>query len=193
MIELLKKKDRKTVEKVYKLYSPVLLAICMRYFKDRDLALDAMHEGFMKALNSIVSFNQQGSFEGWLKRIVVNHAIDLLRKESKNHHEFNEDNHLIEENIDCHSIDKKDIDKKTIDLNLVINTKFSSSEILEEIHKLPQMYCVVFVLFVLDNFSHAQIAEKLNIDEKTSRKRLSRARKMLKELLFEKSISVLGK
>ena len=83
IIELLKKKDRKMIEEVYELYSPTLLAICMRYFRTRDVALDAMHEGFMKALNSIQSFNSEGSFEGWLKRIVVNHSLDTLKKEKK--------------------------------------------------------------------------------------------------------------
>ena len=193
MIELLKKKDKKAIEQAYKIYSPTLLAICMRYLKDRDLALDAMHEGFMKALNAINTFNQKGSFEGWLKRIIVNHALDMLRKESKDHNEFNDDYHAVEEENNCNLIDKKDIDTKNIDLTLVINAEFTSNEILEEIHKLPQMYCIVFVLFVLDDLSHAEIAQQLNIEEKASRKRLSRARLMLKKLLFERSISVLGK
>ena len=66
-------------------------------------------------------------------------------------------------------------------------------EIIEEIHKLPEMYSVVFVLFVLEEFTHTQIARQLGIDEKTSRTRLVRARKMVKKALYKRSISVLGK
>ncbi len=194
MIELLKKKDKKAIQKVYELYSPTLLAICMRYFKQRDLALDAMHEGFMKALNSIQSFNNQGSFEGWLKRIVVNHTLDILRKEQKYKTQDIEEIQIAEVfDNDSKTIDKKDIDEKKLDVGLVKDAEFTCSEILEEIHKLPEMYCIVFVLFVLEEFSHAEIAKQLKIDEKASRTRLARARKMIKEALYKRSISVLGR
>lgn len=194
MVELLKKKDKKTIQIVYEKYSPTLLAICMRYFKRRDLALDAMHEGFMKALNSINTFNNQGSFEGWLKRIVVNHSIDILKKEQKHRHQEIKEIHAIQEEKDeLKSIDKKDINEKKLDAKLVRDADFTSSEIIEEIHKLPELYCIVFVLFVLDEFTHAQIAEKLGIDEKASRTRLKRARQMIKEALYKRSIDVLGK
>mgnify|MGYP001471546870 CR=1 FL=1 len=194
MIELLKKKDRKTIQKVYELYSPTLLAICVRYFQRRDLALDVMHEGFMKALNSMQSFNNQGSFEGWLKRIVVNHALDTLKKERKYQHQDIEDVHVAQEQEETvKTIDKKDINEKKVDVNFVRDAEFTCSEILEEIHKLPEMYCLVFVLFVLEEFTHAQIAKQLGIDEKASRTRLARARKMVKEALYKRSIAVLGK
>jgi RNA polymerase sigma-70 factor (ECF subfamily) len=194
MVELLKKKDKKAIQKVYELYSPTLLATSMRYFKQRDLALDAMHEGFMKALNSIDSFNNKGSFEGWLKRVVVNHTLDTLKKEQKYQHDSIEEHHVTEEQEDViKTIDRKDINEKKIDVNFVRDAEFSFSEILEEIHKLPEMYCLVFVLFVLEEFTHAQIAKQLGIDEKASRTRLARARKMVKEALYKRSIAVLGK
>jgi RNA polymerase sigma-70 factor (ECF subfamily) len=194
MIELLKKKDRKTVQKVYELYSPTLLSICMRYFKRRDLALDVMHEGFMKALNSVESFNNQGSFEGWLKRIVVNHSLDTLKKEKNyQYEELTEFDALDEEKEEVKTVDKTDINDKKINLNFVRDAEFTSSEIIQEIHKLPEMYCVVFVLFVLEEFTHAQIAKQLGIDEKASRTRLARARKMMKEALYKRSISILGR
>lgn len=194
MVELLKKKDKKTIQKVYELYSPTLLSICMRYFKQRDLALDAMHEGFMKALNSIQSFDNKGSFEGWLKRIVVNHSLDTLKKEQKYKTQDIEDIQVIQEvNDELKTIDKKDIDLQNIDVNFVKDADFTCSEMLEEIHKLPEMYCIVFVLFVLEEFSHAEIAKQLGIDEKASRTRLARARKMIKEALYKRSISILGR
>ncbi len=194
MIELLKKKDRRTIQEVYELYSPTLLAICMRYFKQHDLALDAMHEGFMKALSSIQSFNNQGSFEGWLKRIVVNNSLDTLRKEQKNKHLTIEDIHAIEEPVDeVKTIDRKDINEKVIDAGFVRDADFTVSEMLEEIHRLPEIYCIVFILFELEEFTHAQIGTQLGINEKASRKRLARARKMIKEALYNKSIAVLGK
>jgi RNA polymerase sigma-70 factor (ECF subfamily) len=194
MIELLKKKDRKAVQEIYELYSPVLLAICMRYFKRRDVALDAMHEGFMKALNSIGSFKNQGSFEGWLKRIVVNHCLDTLKKEKKYQHQEIEEFHAVQEDeVEDKTIDKKDINEKKVDVSFVRDAKFTSSEIIEEIHKIPELYSIVFVLFVLEEFSHAEIAEQLEIDEEASRTRLARARKMVKEALYKRSIAVLGK
>jgi RNA polymerase sigma factor (sigma-70 family) len=194
MVELLKKKNRKAIQNIYELHSPKLLAICMRYFKQRDLALDAMHEGFMKALNSIDSFNSEGSFEGWLMRIVVNHTLDTLKKEQKNKHQSIESVHIVqEEKEEVKSIDKKDIDEKKVDANFVRDAEFTSSEILEEVHNLPEMYCIVFVLFVLEEFTHAQIAIRLEIDIKASRTRLTRARIMLKKALYKRSIAVLGK
>lgn len=194
MIELLRKKDRKTVEQIYELYSPVLLAICMRYFKRRDIALDVMHEGFMKALESIQSYKNKGSFEGWLKRIIVNHSLDTLRKEKKFQHQEIEEFHVVEEEKEeVKSIDRKDINEKEINTNFVRDADFTSSEIIEEIHKIPQMYSVVFVLFVLEEFSHAEIALELGIDEKASRTRLVRARQMVKKALYQRSIAVLGK
>ena len=194
MIELLIKKDKQTIREVYELYSPTLLAICMRYFKRRDLALDAMHEGFMKALNSVHSFNNQGSFEGWLKRIIVNHSLDTLKKEQKYQYQEVEELHAIEEEKETvKTVDKKDINEKKIDVNFVKDAEFTSSEILDEIQKLPERYCIVFVLFVLEEFTHSQIAKQLDIDEKASRTRLARARKMLKEALYKRSISILGK
>jgi RNA polymerase sigma factor (sigma-70 family) len=194
MVELLKKKDKKTIQKVYELYSPTLLSICMRYFKQRDLALDAMHEGFMKALNSIQSFDNKGSFEGWLKRIVVNHSLDILKKEQKYKTQDIEDIQIVQDVKDeLKTIDKKDIDIQNIDVSLVRDAEFTCSEMLEEIHKLPEMYCIVFVLFVLEEFSHAEIAKQLGIDEKASRTRLARARKMIKEALYKRSISILGR
>ena len=194
MIELLRKKDRKAIQQVYELHSPVLLAICMRYFKRRDVALDTMHEGFMKALDSIHSYRNQGSFEGWLKRIVVNHSLDTLKKEKKHQHQGIEDVHAVqEENNEDKTIDKKDINEKKIDVNFVRDAEFTSSEIIEEIHNIPELYSIVFVLFVLEEFSHAKIAEQLGIDEEASRTRLARGRKMVKEALYKRSIAVLGK
>ncbi len=194
MIELLKKKDRKAVQEIYELHSPVLLAICMRYFKRRDIALDVMHEGFIKALNSIQSFNNQGSFEGWLKRIVVNHCLDTLKKEKKYQHQEIKEYHAVQEDeVEDKTIDRKDINEKKVDLNFVRDAEFTSSEIIEEIHKIPELYSIIFVLFVLEEFSHAEIAEQLGIDEEASRTRLARARKMVKEALYKRSIAVLGK
>jgi RNA polymerase sigma-70 factor, ECF subfamily len=194
MIELLKKKDRKAVQEIYELYSPVLLAICMRYFKRRDVALDAMHEGFMKALNSMGSFKNQGSFEGWLKRIVVNHCLDTLKKEKKYQHQEIEEFHAIQEDeVEDKTIDKKDINEKKIDVSFVRDAELTSSEIIEEIHKIPELYSIVFVLFVLEEFTHGQIAAQLGIDEEASRTRLTRARKMVKKALYKRSIAVLGK
>lgn len=194
LIELLKKRDSKAVQYAYERYSPVLLGICMRYFKQRDIALDTMHEGFMKALNSIESFNNKGSFEGWLKRIIVNHSLDTLKKEKKFQHQEIQEFHAVEEEKEeVKSIDRKDINEKEINANFVRDADFTSSEIIEEIHNIPEIYSVVFVLFVLEQFSHAEIAQQLGIDEKASRTRLTRARKLLKEALYKRSIAVLGK
>ena len=100
---------------------------------------------------------------------------------------------LIEEENEIKTIDKKDINENQIDTGFIRDAEFTSSEIIEEIHKLPEMYSVVFVLFVLEEFTHTQIARQLGIDEKTSRTRLVRARKMVKKALYKRSISVLGK
>jgi len=194
MIELLRSRDRKAVEQIYELYSPVLLAICMRYFKRRDVALDVMHEGFMKALESIHSYKNKGSFEGWLKRIIVNHSIDTLKKEKKYQYHDIEDIHVSDKEEEKDKrVDKKDINEKKIDVNFVRDAEFTTSEILEEIHKLPKLYAVVFVLFVLDELTHREIAEQLEIDEENSRTRLTRARQMVKKALYKRSITVLGK
>ncbi len=194
IIEKLKEKDKETIRYVYESYSSILLTICIRYFKQREIALDIMHEGFMKALNAIETYKNTGSFEGWLKRIVVNHCIDTLRKQKKIHfQEIQEVDAVEEENDLDKTVDKKDIKESSLNINFVRDADLSSSEIMFEINKLPDKYRLSFIMYVIDELTHSEIAQNLEIDEETSRTRLTRARKMLKKALYEKSISILGK
>ncbi len=193
IILLLKKKDKEAIRLMYVRYSPVMLVICMRYALNRNDAKDLMHEGFIKILTRISSYKGEGSLEGWLKRVMVNSVLDTLKKQkAQNTYSLDDEYDISEEETVEVNQDYKDIgDARPIDL--VKNASLETTEIIEEVEKLPTKYKMVFTLFVLDELSHREIAKHLKIDEKVSRIRLSRARDKIKQALYEKSILRLAK
>jgi RNA polymerase sigma-70 factor (ECF subfamily) len=145
--------------------------ICLRYCKDEASAADALQVGFIKVFKNINSYNEIGHFGGWVRKIIVRTALDQIRKD-KVHMSFDLEN--ISELNHSYSM--------TLDFD-----DFNYNQLLSFLNSLPDGYRLVFSMFVLDDMSHAEIAEALNITENTSRSQLYKARKMLQSILKEKN------
>ena len=167
LIRRCKKNSTKAQKVLYKTYHSSLLGICMRYGKSKAEAEDILHIGMMKIYKNIGSFSGNGSFEGWMKRIIVNTAVDNFRKNHK---------HYYHENIDDIS--------ESADLSDEISDNLAAKDILKTIQQLPPGYRLVFNLYAIEGFSHKEIARKLGISESTSKTQLLKARLKLQKMLL---------
>ena len=154
--------DRFSRKRLYDLYSPVLYAICLRYIGDRDEAKDLMHDSFIRIFESIRGFKNEGSFEGWLKRIAINTAISRLKKKEAMR---------LSEDLGDYDIVDDDAGE--------MGNCISEEKILEFIMQLPAGYRTVFNMHAVEDYSHKDIARILNISIGTSLSQYSKARNML--------------
>ncbi len=154
---------------LYEKYRTLMFAICMRYAKNKDEAEDVMIEGFMKIFSKIKEFRKEGSFEGWLKRIMINSAINNYRANLKHYYNLQID----DEESFLEIMDETDYFKST----------YSADYLLKLIQELPDGYRMVFNLYEIEGYSHKEIAESLNISVSTSKTQLFYAKKALKSKL----------
>lgn len=166
LIQLCKQQDRKAQKELYERYSPKMFGVCRRYIKDEMGAEDVLVEGFFKVFSKLDTFNSMGSFEGWIRRIMVNECLMKLRKK----HNFN-----ITLETGVH--DKAD------DIN--VEDRLAEQDILSLLEKLPTGYRTVFNLYVIEGYKHREIAEILSISVNTSKSQLILAKKRLKTLVME--------
>ena len=166
------KGDRAAQDNLYKMFASLMFGVCIRYCSDRNEAKDVMQEGFIKVYTNIKNFRKQGSLEGWIKRIIVNTALDNFKKKQKlyNHTNIDDINELSIENDE--ESEPQDDD-------------FSEKELLAMIQKLPDGYRMVFNLYAIEDYSHKQIAEMLKISESTSKTQLFKARNLLQRKIKE--------
>jgi RNA polymerase sigma factor (sigma-70 family) len=150
---------------LYEEYYGPMMALCMRYAGNDDDALDILHEGFIKVFRSIGSYQPDTSLNAWIKRIMVNTAIDSYRKVVRRRTED------IESAFDVSALDADAV------------SQCSEKEILEAIQQLSPVYRTVFNLYVLEGYSHREIGNLLSITESTSRSNLVKARMKLKDIL----------
>jgi RNA polymerase sigma-70 factor (ECF subfamily) len=168
--------DRKCQKVIFEMYYGKMMSACLRYISDKDEAQDILQEGFIKVFNNIAKFDFNGSLEGWVRRIIVNTAIDHIRKKKNDifqvtDHEFIINNYNKEGD-------------ETEDENIYANLK--TTEIMEAIKQLSPAYRTVFSMYVIDGFSHQQIADLLNINIGTSKSNLAKARMNLQKILKDK-------
>jgi RNA polymerase sigma factor (sigma-70 family) len=163
--------DSVAQRELYNTYSPKMLAVCFRYAHSREDAEDMLQEAFIKVFTQLRTFENRGSFEGWIRRIVVHTCINTLKKNKK----FNESVDLIH----AASIS---IREETVPA--VVQVK----QIVDCIRSLPIGYRTVLNLFAIEGYSHREIAQLLDIEESTSRSQFTRAKGMLEELLIKKNI-----
>lgn len=166
--------NKKAFDLIYKDYSAAMYSICLRYTKNEDKAADVLQEAFIKIYQKRESFNPDYSLGGWIRRIVINEAINLYRADKK--FEFIEDERYFEA--------EEEVEVSIDDSNQ--NIKVILSEILDE---LPDGYRTVFTLYVLDNLKHHEIAEVLSISVNTSKTQLMKARKLIQLKLEAKNIT----
>ena len=157
---------------LYRKFSSIMLGVCLRYSQSREEAEDILQEGFLKVFQNIAFFRREGSLEGWIKRIMINHALNRFRKNRKL--PFYED---IEEINETEIIDTNE--------EPAISEPFLAEILLSMIQSLPQGYRVVFNMYVFEDFSHKEIGETLNISENTSKTQLMKARRLLRKKLEE--------
>ncbi len=156
-----KNNNIKAQEQLYREYAPKLFSVCLKYSRNYTEAQDNLQEGFLLVFEKINQFNFKGSFEGWIKKVVINYILQQYRKE--NFLSVVDENRVEEVEVE--------IDSSTI----------STEYLLKIIQELPDRYRLVFNLFAVDNYSHQEIANLLNISVGTSKSNLSRARVILKE------------
>jgi RNA polymerase sigma factor (sigma-70 family) len=164
--------ERKAQNRLYEKYAGKMLAVCTRYVGDRTEAEDVMIDGFMRIFDKIGQFNFQGSFEGWIRKIMVNEALMYVRSKKQIHVDIEE---AYEE---PNSFD--------------FSADIQADEILKMIEELPVGYRTVFNLYAIEGYSHQEIADQLGISEGTSKSQLSRARSFLIEKLKENESRIKG-
>ena len=161
LINKCKKKDIKAQEKLYRMYAGKLFGLCLKYSNSYEQAEDSLQDGFITIFNKIEQYKDKGSFEGWMKRIVINTSLQQHRK--------NRYFEIINENL----LEDPEIE--------VDNEEISTDFLLEKIQELPTRYRQIFNLYALDGFSHKEIADMLGISVGSSKSNLARARNILKE------------
>ncbi|MFP4622119.1 MAG: RNA polymerase sigma factor [Bacteroidales bacterium] len=166
LIQGCRNNDRKYQELLYRKFAKKMYGICMSYAKDRSMAQEILQDGFVKVFKKIDTFKEEGSLEGWIRRIITNTALDYLRQKSKLY-EFIDDNREVEEER----------------LDNSILEKINADGIFNMIKQLPEGAKAVFNLYAVEGYSHKEIAEKLEITEGTSKSQFKRARSLLKTLL----------
>jgi len=170
-----KKGNEKAYEKLYyDLYKPLML-VCMRYARDADEAKDIFQCGFIKVVQNIQSYKGKGSFEGWMKRIMVNEGINYYRRVNRKGNIIYMDK---EANVQFHQEVKEP----------EVNSSLAHSELLGLVKSLSTAYRMVFTLYAIEGFSHKEIATQLNITESTSKSNLTRARVLLRKRLVEREL-----
>jgi len=167
LINLCKKGDRKAQFDLYGRYSGLLFAVALRYTNTKIDAEDVVQNSWVKIFSKLDSFSENNSFEGWMRRIVVNTAITLYRKNQKH----------------AHQIDIADVHATPRDLEASKKCDFTRDELERAIARLPEGYGLVFKLYVIDGYKHKEIAEMLDIEVNTSKSQLSRAKKYLQNQL----------
>ena len=160
-----KRGERKAQENLYKSMSSRMMAVCMRYAKDTYEAEDMLQMGFVKVFTKVSEFRSDGSFEGWIRRIMVNTAIEIYRK-----------NLRMMNVVDIDEV--YDQPQSTFDMS-----QLETKDLMNLIQQLSSGYRIVFNMYVIEGYSHREIAETLGISEGASKSQLSRARAILKEKL----------
>ena len=163
LIERSLKGDRISQRDLFDMYSAKMLAVCQRYARHRAEAEDMFQEGFIRVFANLDKFKYDGSFEGWIRRIMVNTALKSIKKKSfKNE-----------------SIGLEDFQEKDNQMDPEVFSKLSVDDLLTLIDDLPEGYKIVFNLYAIEGYSHKEIAELLKIEVSTSRSQLVKARRML--------------
>lgn len=158
-------------KKFYDMFARKMMGVCLRYTNNYEEAQDVLQDGFIKIFNKLPMFESKGSLEGWVRRIMVNTALDAYRKGKKH-----------QKNVDVDSVSfLLDSDDYTIE-------SLNAEDLLKVIQSIPEGYRVVFNLFAIEGYSHKEIAEQLGVTESTSKSQYSRAKKMLRKILIDRNI-----
>ncbi|MFT4600382.1 MAG: RNA polymerase sigma factor (sigma-70 family) [Arenicella sp.] len=166
------KGKRKYQKQLFEMFYGKMMGVCMRYAKDQDEAQDMVQNGFIKIFKKLDVYNFEGSLEGWIRRIMVNTAIDQIRKNKRDPFSIDDDQRIqnIVEEVPFSEEDEYE-------------TKIKAEEAIKAISNLSPAYKTVFNMFVMEGFTHKEIADYLGISEGTSKSNLAKAKQKLKAQL----------
>ena len=165
LIVALKRGESRAHKIVYERFAGKMLAVCTRYCANKDDAEEVMLDGFMSAFEKIEQFREEGSFEGWIRRIMVTESLMFLRKAKQWRQEVPIDEVTVEPDYEW------------------ADTAVNESDLMQLVNQLPDGYRTIFNLYAIEGYAHAEIAEMLGISEGTSKSQLSRARMILQTSL----------
>lgn len=171
--------DRKSQRLLYEMFYGKMMGVCLRYANDSSQAKDILQDGFIKVFRNLERYNFSGSFEGWVRRIMVNTAIDYFRKSRSSHVLLLPD----EEGIEGAEDQTEEIE---FEINPTEEPEFTMQDVISAMQELSPAYRAVFNLFVMENRSHQDIAEELNISVGTSKSNFSKAKANIRKILTEK-------
>jgi len=160
------KGESQAQKQLYEQYAPAMMSICLRYVREKETARDLMHDGFVTLFTKIHTYSGNGSFPAWIKKIFVNTALEYLRR-----------NNIVRT---CADIDDALYGGYA---DISVFEQLSANELLECIYKLPDCCRTVFNMHAIEGYSHAEIAQALNIQEGTSRSQYLRARQLLQRMV----------
>lgn len=162
LIEGCRKGNRKAQKELYETYSRKMMGVCLRYVNDRETARDLLQDGFVRVFTSLDSYSGTGSFEGWMRKIFVNNALEYLRRTD-----------ILRDAADLdHTAELAGADSSVI-------SRMSAAELMQVVNELPTGFRTVFNLFAIEGYSHKEIGEMLQITESTSRSQYTRAKQLL--------------
>ena len=169
---------RKYQEILHKAFYSKMMSVCMRYAENTAEAEDLLHDGFIKLYQKLPKYKYEGSFEGWIRRIITNNSIDYLRKKKEFTVSFGDDNEHIINNR------KDDSNSYFEEIEL---TELKAGKIIKAIQELTPAYKAVFNMYVIEDLSHKEIAEELGISVGTSKSNLSKAKDKIRSILARKN------
>ncbi|WP_343635023.1 RNA polymerase sigma factor [Fluviicola sp.] len=160
------KGNSKAQRALFDKFAPKMLAVCQRYLRNNQEAEDVLQDGFVKVFQKIVDFKMEGSLEGWIRRIVVNTALDTIRKNKKLLDDVQVEEVQYKVSFTDHQFDGMDL-----------------AQLMKLIDEMPDGYRIVFNMFAIEGYSHKEIADTLGVTENTSKSQYSRARAFLRTQL----------
>jgi len=159
--------NQKAMAELYHLFAPKMFGVCLRYAKDSGEAEDNLQDGFIKVFANLKNFRNDGSLEGWIRRIIINVSLEKIRKQ-----------HFL---YPVEDVSKYD----SINFSDDVIAKISADDLIKIIQELPPRYRLVFNLYVIEGMSHQEIAQEMSITTGTSKSNLARAREILKKKVQE--------
>jgi RNA polymerase sigma-70 factor (ECF subfamily) len=172
LIDQCRQGHRQAQRDLYNRYSGTMLAVCSRYLSEKEAAEDVMIGAFMKVFTKIDQFKNEGSFEGWIRRIMVNEALTYIRKNKQMYLQTDLEEAYREPDY------------------AILDNHLHAEDLMKLIAQLPVGYRTVFNMYAIEGFSHKEIAEAMGISENTSKSQLSRARALLQKHLLKREEAI---
>lgn len=171
--------DRNSQRRLYEMFYGKMMGVCLRYANDSNEAKDILQDGFIKVFRNLDRYNFSGSFEGWVRRIMVNTAIDYFRKKRSAHVLLLPDEQAIE--------GFEENSEEEFEINPTDEPEFTMDDVIKAMQQLSPAYRAVFNLFVMENRSHQEIAEMLDISIGTSKSNFSKAKANIRKILLKQT------